>query len=276
MAIVDTHAHIYSEDNNKYPFMDNPYLPRKGRGTIDDLKFEMKQNTVDKIVIVQTASAYEHDNRLTLDVVRENNDWAVGVLNLDPFDENSIKLMEEYRQLGIRGNRVSVSWPEDNTVLPEHYRLWEGARDFDYVITALLNPENCGSLAKLLQSFPDVPVVLDHCANLYASDYPDSENFKTVLSLSRFKNLYAKLSFIVTGSEEEYPCGDMFDLTREIIDSYTPEKCIWGSDFPTSLWIPKVTYQQHLSIFQEHLMLSDMEREMILGENALKLWFSKD
>ena len=276
MTIVDTHAHIYSEDNDKYPFMDKPYLPAKGRGTIDDLEIEVKQNKVDKVVIVQTASAYEHDNKLTLDTVKQNKDWTVGVLNLNPFDDNSVKLMEDYRKSGIRGNRVSVFWPKDDNVLPQHYRLWEAAREFDYIITALLNPENCNSLAKLLEDFPEVPVVLDHCANISALDFPDSENLKTVLGLSQFKNLYAKLSFIVTGSGEEFPCRDMFDLTRKIIDSYSPGRCIWGSDFPTSLWIPKVTYQEHLAIFQEHLKLSNIEREMILGENALELWFSNE
>ncbi|MBI1923227.1 amidohydrolase family protein, partial [Candidatus Poribacteria bacterium] len=56
--------------------------------------------------------------------------------------------------------------------------------------------------------------------------------------------------------------------------AYTPQRCIWGSDFPTSLWIPKVTYQQHLEIFQAHLGLSESEKGAILGETALKLWFS--
>ncbi|MFQ6042460.1 MAG: amidohydrolase family protein, partial [Candidatus Poribacteria bacterium] len=92
-------------------------------------------------------------------------------------------------------------------------------------------------------------------------------------NLSIFENLYAKLSFIVTGSEKEFPCRDMFEIVGQIIDAYTPERCVWGSDFPTSLWIPKVTYQQHLEIFKEHLELSDDEKTAILGETAMKLWF---
>jgi len=285
MTIVDTHAHIYSEDYEKYPLMDDPqeilifkdqrrhFLPKKGKGTIEDLRREVKQNNVDKVVVVQTYTAYEHDNSLIIDIVN-NNDWTVGVINLDPFDNNSIKLMQDYRELGIKGNRVSTFWPKDGNILPEHQRLWECAREFDYIITALLNPENCYSLSKLLQMFPEVPVVLDHCANLYASDYPQSQNLKTVLELSKFNNLYAKLSFLVTGSEEEFPCKDMFDLTREIINAYTPERCIWGSDFPTSLWIPKVSYEEHLSIFQNYIDLTEYEKEMILGGNAYNLWFS--
>ncbi|MCZ6676567.1 MAG: amidohydrolase family protein [Candidatus Poribacteria bacterium] len=274
MAIVDTHAHIYSEDIEKYPQISEPYLPPPGRGTIADLKNEVQTNNIDCVVIVQTFTVYQHDNRLTIDTVREDREWTTGVLNLDPFDDASVDVMEEARGIGVRGNRVSAGWPTDSTVLPEHRRLWEAAQRLGVVICALLNPPNCRSLANLLRAFPDVPVVLDHCANLKAADFLASDNLKTVLDLAQFENLHAKLSFVVTGSDEEFPCRDMFEMTRQIIAAYSPERCIWGSDFPTSLWIPKVTYQQHLEIFQEHLGLSALESAAILGGTAMKLWFS--
>ena len=274
MTIVDTHAHIYSENPEAYP---RPYykprLPPPGRGTIEDLKLEAEANQVDRVVVVQTFTVYEHDNRLAIDTVRGNGDWITGVLNLDPFDPASIDVMEEARGVGVRGNRVSQGWPADDSVLPEHRRLWEAAQQQDVVICALLDPPNCRSLTRLLEEFPDVSVVLDHCANLSAADFPDSEGLRTVLELARFENLHAKLSFIVTGSEEEFPCGDMFDMLRQIISAYTPDRCLWGSDFPTSLWIPNVTYQQHLAIFQQHMGLSELEQEAILGGTATKLWF---
>jgi len=274
MTIVDTHAHIYSEDTETYPQIPEPYLPPRGRGIIEDLKNEATVNNIDRVVMVQTFTVYRHDNRLTIDTVRENQNWTTGVLNVDPFDEGSVELMEEACAVGVRGNRVSQGWPTDDSVLPEHHRLWEAAQWLNMVICALLNPPNCKSLSNLLRAFPDVPVVLDHCANLKASDFPDSENLKTVLNLAQFENLHAKLSFIVTGSAEEFPCRDMIEMTREIIDAYTPQRCIWGSDFPTSLWIPKVTYQQHLEIFQEHFGLSELEKAAILGETAMRLWFA--
>jgi predicted TIM-barrel fold metal-dependent hydrolase len=274
MTIVDAHAHIYSDDVEKYPRIPKPYLPPPGRGTIEDLKNEAAQNNVARVVVVQTFTVYGHDNRLTIDTVKANREWTTGVLNLDPFDEKSVDLMEEAFALGVRGNRVSAGWPSDDAVRPEHRRLWEAAQRLGVVICALLNPPNCRSLARLLEDYPAVPVVLDHCANLRARDFPGSDNLKTVLGLAKFKNLYAKLSFLVTGSEKEFPCRDTYELTRQIIAAYTPQRCIWGSDFPTSLWIPKVTYQQHLEIFQEHLGLSALEKSAILGETAMRLWFS--
>ena len=273
MTIVDTHAHIYSEDTETFPQISEPYLPPRGRGNIEDLKNEAQANNIDRVVVVQTFTVYRHDNRLTIDTVHENQNWTTGVLNVDPFDEGSVELLADAYAVGVRGNRVSQGWPTDDSVLPEHRRLWEAAQQLNMVICALLNPPNCKSLANLLKAFPDAPVVLDHCANLKASDFPDSENLKTVLNLAQFENLHAKLSFIVTGSAEEFPCRDMVEMTRQIIDAYTPQRCIWGSDFPTSLWIPKVTYQQHLEIFQEHFGLSELEKAAILGETAMKLWF---
>ncbi len=274
MTIVDTHAHIYSDDADQYPQIPEPYLPPTSHGTIEHLKDEAGKNGIDRVVVVQTFTAYRHDNRLTIDTVRQNRHWTTGVLNLNPFDVESVEIMKAAQQVGVGGNRVSEGWPTDGIIRPEHDRLWKAAQELEMVICALLNPSNCPSLVKLLESYPDVPVVLDHCANLSASDFPQSRNLQTVLDLAQFKNLYAKLSFLVTGSMEAFPCSDMFAMTRQIIEAYTPDRCIWGSDFPTSLWIPKVTYQQHLQIFDQHLELSNLEKEAILGQTAMQLWFS--
>ena len=46
MNIVDTHAHIYSEDVNQYPQFSEPYLPPTGHGTIEHLKEETERNSI--------------------------------------------------------------------------------------------------------------------------------------------------------------------------------------------------------------------------------------
>ena len=42
MLIIDCHAHIYGEDEKKYPTIDRPYRPPKGKGTVAHLKREMR------------------------------------------------------------------------------------------------------------------------------------------------------------------------------------------------------------------------------------------
>ena len=271
--IVDTHAHLYSDNASTYPRVLVPYLPAPGRGTIDDLQREVAASGVERVVAVQTYTAYRHDNSLILDTVAAHRSWMTGVLNADVFDPRVVELLERAVALGVRGNRVQ-GWPVDGTVVPEHRRLWQEARRLEMVICALLGPSQIASLAALLAEFPDVPVVLDHCAGLAAADLAGTDNLRLVEALAQYPNLHAKLSCVVTGSSEEFPCRDMHGVARRVIDAYGPERCMWGSDFPTSLWSPKVTYGQHLAILRDHLGLSPAEQAAILGGTALRVWFA--
>ena len=162
MNIVDTHAHIYSEDVDRYPQISEPYLPPNGHGTIEHLKEETKRNSINKVVVVQTFTAYQHDNRLLIDKVERNKHWLTDVLNLDPFDIESVEIMKSARQVGVVGNRVSEGWTTNGTIRPEHDRLRSTAQELGMVICALLNPPNCQSLANSLEAYPKAPVVLDH------------------------------------------------------------------------------------------------------------------
>ena len=46
LLIIDCHAHIYGEDEQKYPTVEKPYRPPAGKGTVAHLKQEMKSNGV--------------------------------------------------------------------------------------------------------------------------------------------------------------------------------------------------------------------------------------
>ncbi len=61
----------------------------------------------------------------------------------------------------------------------------------------------------------------------------------------------------------------------KIIDTYGPERCVWGSNFPNVLWTPKMTYAEHLKIFTDELPLKEKARAQVLGETARRLWFPR-
>jgi predicted TIM-barrel fold metal-dependent hydrolase len=94
-----------------------------------------------------------------------------------------------------------------------------------------------------------------------------------MLRLSRFPNIYAKLSCVVTGSAESYPFRDMHEPCRKIIAAFGPDRCIWGSDFPCELWCPQATYSQHLRVFTHEMNLDVESKRWILGETARRLYF---
>ncbi|MBI4530421.1 MAG: amidohydrolase [Candidatus Latescibacteria bacterium] len=274
MIIVDTHAHINSEDEVRYPKTDyyQPLRPPAGKGTIEHLREEVKMNQVTRVVVVQTGSTYRFDNRLTVDTANENRDWTTGVCTLDQETPESSDLLRHYvKTSNIRGIRFG---PTHGRTPPfghdGHQRLWETAAQLGIVICVLIGTDSTDELVALLERFPETPVVLDHCMGLRAGG---NETLKIVCDLASFPNLYAKLTFAATGSDEPYPCRDTHDLVHQVIEAYSPERCTWGSDFPCELWCPKVTYEQQLRIFTEEIQFEPSVRQAILGGAAMRIWF---
>lgn len=270
--IVDTHAHIYSPDEATYPAIEKPYRPPAGTGSPDQLQREAQAAGVDRVMMVQTTTFYGWDNSFVRDTAAASRDWAVGVCTLDPEHPHSTDVLYALAtRSNVRALRTYASGPERRYDHPGNRRLYAAAREAGIVINALLTAPSAGQLATLLYEFPDQPVVLDHCLALAAG--PRSETtLAAVLDLARYPNLRAKLSFLPTGSAEAYPFRDMHRALRQIVDAYGPDRCVWGSDFPTELWCPKVTYAGHLRLFREELQLSAAEQAAILGDTAARLY----
>jgi len=272
LKIVDTHAHLYSEDELRYPMKKDPLRPPPGTGTVAHLRQMMTLAGVAKVVAVQTGTAYLYDNRFLADTVKANRNWMAGVCTLDPSDPSSpMELTRLVTNYGIRGVRVPFSeakQPEDL------FRIWNAANSLGIVVCAHFRGDYYKTLGTMLKRFPEVPVVLDHCAYPFVSEPPENSTLKKVLELSHFPNLYAKLSFVVMASNMPYPCSDAHFLVKAVIEAFGPERCMWGSCFPTELWLPKVTYEQHLRIFTEEIGLEENVKKGVLETTPTKLWFS--
>src|SRR5262245_41773214 len=106
MLIIDCHAHIYGEDEKKYPPIDKPYRPPAGTGTLAHLRREMRNAGVKLVTAVHTSTFYRWDNRFTADSARKNRDWMARICTLDPDDGHSPGLLEQYvRKDNVRGMR---------------------------------------------------------------------------------------------------------------------------------------------------------------------------
>jgi predicted TIM-barrel fold metal-dependent hydrolase len=277
--IVDTHAHIYHPDETRYPMRTNPLRPPPGTGDIGHLRREMSAAGVTRAVLVQTGTAYWWDNRLLADTTAANANWAAGVCTLDPSAQGSVADLERLvADFGIKGLRMEPTRsPSPSFDHSGANRMWETARRLGVVICAHTRSQFTEQLAALLARYPDVSVVLDHAAYPRAAEGVDSETVSRVTALAQFPNLYLKLTFAITGSEEAYPFQDMHPILRRLIDAYGPERCMWGSDFPCELWLKgKATYQTHLALFSEALGLSAEDRRAILSDTPLRMWFSDD
>jgi predicted TIM-barrel fold metal-dependent hydrolase len=272
MHIVDSHAHIYSEDDRLYPPITQPLRPPRGTGTVARLRRERTGAGVASVLAVQATTYYGWDNRFLVDAVRANPDWMAGIITLDPDDPHSVDRLEQYaRGHDVRGLR-SYQAADGRLDHPGVVRLWEAARRSGLVVNVRVNRDKAAELSALLGRFPDLMVVLDHC--LYLAAGPEYQRtLGDVLDLARHPNLHAKLSFIPSGSARAYPFEDMHDACHRIIGAYGPDHCLWGSAFPCELWCPRTTYAQQVRLFSRGLGLDARTRDAVLGRTAQRLYF---
>jgi predicted TIM-barrel fold metal-dependent hydrolase len=272
MLICDTHAHIYSEDETRYPPAPKPLRPPAAVGTVANLERVTKANAVAGVCIVQPTTFYGWDNRFICDTTVKTRRWTAGVCTLDPDDPHSLGLIHHYvKKYDIRALR---SYPARDGKMdsPGVVAMWRAASEVGIVVNVLCNHNNTDGLARLIEKFPGQSVVIDHCMNLRAGPEQHAV-LADVLRLAKYPNTHAKLTFLATGSAEPYPFRDMHGPCRKIIADYTPDRCVWGSDFPCELWTPKATYSQNLHLFTDEFGLGTAAKEAILGKTARRLYF---
>ena len=275
MLVIDTHAHLFSPDEVKYPPRENPARPPAGKGTIEHLQREMKANGVGGACAVQVSGFYRFDNRFICDSAKAHPSWIAGICTLDPNDPHSPGLLTEFaREYGVRGMR-SVPARGGQLDHPGVRALWIAALDNGVVVNLLTGHEPADHAERLLRDFPDLPVALDHALRLQA-DGPVEPTLQALTRLSRHKNCHVKMSFIANGPRgcvDGYPCRGFHEVVMKVINLFGAERCAWGAHFPLEKYSPALTYSQHLRIYTEELPLTGEARASIVGGTAKKLWF---
>ena len=90
--------------------------------------------------------------------------------------------------------------------------------------------------------------------------------------MAQYANVYAKLTFLPAASQENYPFADVHWMVRRLVDAFGPERCLFGSNFPTEQYTPGTSYGETVRLFAEAVDLSAEERAWILAGTATRLW----
>lgn len=272
MQIIDAHPHIYSDDLAKYPAIDDPWNPGEP-ATAEDLKAKMDDSGVSKAVFIQTSTFYGWDNRYVMDSTRQYSDWATGVVTLSPDDPQHLDVLENavnnYSVRGLRGTS-----DENGEMGPNVRRLWSKARDLGITVNCMVmdDLDRVYEIELMARQLDGLNIVIDHCFMLNTVRKTE-ETLVALERLANLPNVHAKLTSGTHGSARVYPHEDMHAPLKRVIEAFTPERCVWGSNFPNALWSKGTSYAQNLSLFTDELGLSQSEQEAILGKTAEKLWF---
>ena len=115
---------------------------------------------------------------------------------------------------------------------------------------------------------PNVPFAPDHFAGWSGSDDKPAMT-ANLESLAKLPNAYLRVSSISIGSYSDLSDQES-DLFRRVIEAFTPQRIMWGSNFPSSR---NGGYIAQVALGQTALpWLSTGDREWIMGKSAQQLW----
>ena len=267
--IIDTHTHVVSSDKTKHP------LDPGARGwstevsnDVEDLIKEMDEAGVECATLVQPNATYGLDNSYQCDSAQIYAPRTVSVGILDPAAvEAADKLSYWPNEYGMTGVRLqSQAEPDDSRC----DAIWQRAEELGVPISigGGGQPGKVDAMRNIGRRYPNVLFAPDHFAGWSGSE--DKTAMTVALeALAKLPNAHLRISSTSLG-----PYADLSDqekdLFRRVFEAFTPQRIMWGSNFPSSR---DGGYVGQVKLGQTALpWLSSEDREWIMGKSAHKLW----
>ena len=267
--IIDTHTHVVSSDKSQHPL----HPDARGWSTevsndVEDLIQEMDQAGVACATLVQPNGTYGLDNSYQCDSALRYAPRTVAVGILDPAAADAAdKLSYWVNERAMKGVRLqSAAEPDD----PRCDALWQRAAALGVPISigGGGQPDKVRRMGNVGARHPNVIFAPDHFAGWSGAD--DKVGMTVALEeLARLPNAHLRISSTSLGPYAQLN-DDEKDLFRRVIEAFTPQRVMWGSNFPSSReggFIGQVRLGQTALPW-----LSDDDVAWIMGGTAATLW----
>ena len=224
---IDCHVHIVGPQS-KYPMAARrAYTPPEA--SVADLQALRTQIGVPRHVIVQP-SFYGFDNSCTLDAVAELGRSARGIAVVPPnVSEAELQRLERAGFVGTRLNLATEGITDQYQAATLILTLTEKLRLLRWHLQINTDLRMIEAIAPIIGGLT-VPVVFDHMGNPEAAMGTSQPGFDALLELTKFRNVYVKLSAPYNHSMlPDY--SDVAPFARALIVA-RPDHMLWGTNWP--------------------------------------------
>lgn len=267
---IDAHQHFWRVARGDYGWLTPDKGPIYRDFLPDDLAPHLAAATVDGTVLVQAApTVAETEFMLSL---AADTDFVKGVVGWVDFEStdvaDQISRLNAYELLvGLRPMIQDIE-PEDWKLQPQLTPAFEALIAHDLTFDALTLPKHLPHLRELLSRHPSMRVVVDHASKPLIRDGLFDAWAHDMAALARESAAFCKLSGLVTEADAEWTVADLRPYVDHILDTFGPERLIWGSDWPVCTLA--ASYSEWNDAAEK--LLSDLtppQRAAVMGGNAI-------
>ena len=276
---IDSHHHIWDLSVRPQSWMKGDEVKPISRTILmDELEPELEKSNIDYTVIVQTVeNPAETPEFLDLSLSHPKICAVVGWLDLESDDV--ILQLEKYLAHPGGKNLVSIrdmaqdkadpNWLMRDDVVKNIHRIADAGLTFDI----LTRPPQLAAAVEMVKRSPKNTFVLDHISKPYISRQ-EFEPWKSMITeLSKFANVSCKISGLVTEAKwKQWKVEDYVPYIDHVIESFTPARLMFGSDWPVAL-LGADNYSQVVKLASMLTQeFSDSEKDGFWSENVLKYY----
>jgi L-fuconolactonase len=275
---IDSHHHVWDLSVREQGWMVGEALnPIKKNFSIDDLRQAITGCGIDKTVVVQTVTNYDETPEL-LELADTDNLVAgvVGFLKIDA--EDAISHLDSYQSLrgfkylvGIRDiahDYEDVKYLSKPQVIKNVQEL--GKRGLVYDL--LTKTPHMRAAIDLVKACPNTKFVLDHISKPYIAKGDMQPWADQITELASFENVVVKVSGLFTEADwKNWKKEDFWPYLEHITKSFTPNRMMFGSDWPVCLLA--ATYKQSIDLVEEFTSkFSESEKNAFWAGTANKAY----
>lgn len=272
---IDSHQHYWKVDRGDYHWM-TPDVPVLYRDYLTaDLRPLLQQHGIQKTILVQAAQTVAETDFL-LDLAA-NDDSIAGVVGwLDMDSPRFLDQFEKYRKnvkfIGVRPMLQDI--PDDKWILrPQVLASLRIIAEADFPFEFLTYPRHLPFVLHVLESIPALRAVIDHISKPEIRT-GKLEPWKSLIAdISRYKNVYCKLSGMITEADHKHWSADSLrPYVEHVMECFGHDRVMFGSDWPVCLLAG--SYSQVIATLKELLspVLNEDVEQRIFGANAARFY----
>jgi L-fuconolactonase len=272
--IIDAHQHYWKFDpvrdnwiTDEMKILQKDYLP-------SDADILFKQNHISGSVAVQADSS-ENENQFLLELATHHT-FIKGVIGwIDLQSEGLEERLKHYQKFPIlKGFRHLIQGEKQRDIMlnPVFQKGIGLLNKYDFSFDLLILQDQLPFAEKLTAAFPDQRFVIDHMAKPSIKNGMIAEWRLAMKKFAPLKNVYCKISGMVTEADFEFwEKDDFLPYINTVVETFGSKRIMFGSDWPVCLQAG--SYEEVKQVAEDYFKsFSHAEQSDFFGGNAISFY----
>jgi predicted TIM-barrel fold metal-dependent hydrolase len=266
---VDCHAHVYDLAAHAIqPSSGFDTLPCE-IGTPDQFNLVLDAHGFTHALLVNPLGGYGTDNSCLLSVLQKHKGRFKGVVVLE--HGTTEKAFDEMTDAGVIGLRFNLNFPSSPALnAREAPRTLDLARERGWFVQVHYEGDSFFDALPILINLKQ-RLVIDHCGRPDITAGLRQPAFQALLNLGRYTDAIIKLSGAFRFSTFGFPFQDVDPFVEALIDAFTLERCVWGSDWPFIRAKQRMDHASVLAALARWIPNAE-DQEKVLSRNPQRLF----